>query len=321
MPAMENPEIKIEAPGLLPPGIRRYDFRTPRKLTQAQRVRMGALYARVVGRLAERFSVYLKCQAETTFLGLEQVQAENLSTEGEEDADAVISEWLLEPGGGRFFISWTRSLAFYIFEKLLGGTGEELFIEPELTAFEKDVLGRVTQLVVQEVRDAWDQPGFAEVRAGQILESKKALMETCSHEILLMAGLTLHLEPVHGKIGIIFPYTVIKPWLEENEPVASPVPEAKPTGRFGLCKAVAEAPVTLQARLSPTPVKLSDVINLQAGDCLVLNHSAQAPVEVHVNDRLKFFARLGTQHNQLALQISAMTKDVPGTTAPEEGRG
>jgi len=205
---------------------------------------------------------------------------------------------------------------------LLGGTGEELFIEPELTDFEKDVLGRVTQLIVQEVQSAWAQPGFVEAQAGQVLESKKALMEACAHEILLIAGLTLHLEPMHGKIGIIFPYSVVKPWLEETEPGApAPVAEVRPTGHFGLCKAVAEAPLTLQARLAPTSVRLSDVVNLQAGDCLVLNHPAQAPVEVYINDQIKFFARLGTQHRQLALQISAMAKDIPGLKASEEGRG
>jgi flagellar motor switch protein FliM len=264
----------------------------------------------------------LKCQAETTFLGLEQVQAENLAGEGEEDADAVIGEWLLSPGGGRFFLSWTRSLAFYIFEKLLGGTGEELFIEPELTDFEKDVLGRVAQLVVREVQSGWDQPAFAEARAGQVLESKKVLREACSHEILLIASLTLHLEPVHGKIGIIFPYAVIKPWLEETEAEpAVPAADTKTAVHGGLSKAVAEAAVTLQARLSPTPVKLSDILNLQAGDCLVLNHPAQAPVEVYVNDRMKFFARLGTQHQQLALQISGIAQDIPGAEAPEERRG
>jgi flagellar motor switch protein FliM len=306
----------------LPPGTRRYDFRTPRKLTQLQRVRLGALYARVVGRLAESFSVYLKCQAETTFLGLEQVQAENLTAADEEDADAVITEWLLEPGGGHFFISWSRSLAFYIFEKLLGGTGEELFIEPELTDFEKDILGRVTQLVVQEVQSAWGQAAFAQARSGLVLENKKALMETCSHEILLIAGFTLHLEPMHGKISIVFPYTVIKPWLEESEKAADESPEeVKPAGRFGLWKAVAEAPVTLQARLARTPVRLSDVVNLQVGDCLVLNHAAQAPVEVYVNDRIKFFARLGTQHQQLALQISAQAQDISGRDIPAESRG
>jgi flagellar motor switch protein FliM len=307
---------------VLPPGLRRYDFRSPRKLTQARRVRMGGLYSKVVSRLAERFSVYLKTQAETTFLGLEQIQAENLVVEGDEDADVVVSEWLIKPGEGRFFIMWSRSLAFYIFEKLLGGTGEELFIEPELTDFEKDVLGRVTQLIVQEIQGAWSQPAFAEAQAGQVLESKKALMETCSHEILLIAGFTLHLESVHGKVGIVFPYSVIKPWLEENDPAKDiPLEEPKSTSRWGVCKAVAEAPVTLQVRLAHTPVRLSDVVNLQVGDCLELNHSIEAPVEVYVNDRLKFFARMGMQQKQLAIQISAVTLETSNQARPAEIRG
>ncbi len=306
----------------LPSGVRKYDFRTPRKLTQAQRVRLGGLYSRVVARLAERFSLYLKVQAETTFLGLEQVQAENLAAEGDEDADSVIGEWLLQPGDGRFFISWSRPIAFYMFEKLLGGTGEELFIEPELTDFEKDVLNRVTQMVVQEIQNAWNQASFTGALPGQVFENKKAFMEACSHEILLLAGFTLHIEPLHGKINIIFPYSVIKPWLEENEPKNEPLLEEGGGPRpWGLTRAVAEANVTLQVKLGRTSVRLSDIINLQVGDCLELNHPIQAPVEVYLNQRLKFLARMGTQQKQLAIQISALAQDLGASVRSSENRG
>jgi flagellar motor switch protein FliM len=286
---------------------RRYDFRLPRKLNQSQRIKLGAVYSRLAGRLAERFRSLLRCQAEATFVGLEQVQAG--SWQPSDDADAVVCVMPLQPGPGNIYVSWSRNLAFFIIERLLGGSGEDLFIDKELSDFENRIVMKTTNWITQELQSAWNHPSFAEAKCRELLENRQAFVETCGPEILLIASWGLHLDQLRGKLGIYFPYSVVKSWLETADPAGQENAAAPPPNRMGVAPALAGATVTLAVRLNPNPIRLDDFIHLQAGDCLQLEHLTQHPVGVYVNQRLKFRGHLGVQGRRLAVKITSLAAE------------
>lgn len=304
----------------LPPGVRRYDFRTPRKLNPAQRLRLGGIYSKLAPRLSELFQELLQNPVETTFLGLEQVQAQ--AWINAEATDVVVCEVGVKPGPGRFYIAWPRRLAFFFLEKLLGGTGEELFIEQELSDLESGILWKITHGVIREIKNGWRQAAFQEGTCERFLGNLPSFTEACGPDILLIASLTVHSEPVEGKLGIIFPYPVVKNWLEESAGDAAapaestPHPEAK-----GLPPALVNANCTLTARLRNTPIRISDFMNLQEGDCLQLNHPAPDPIHIYVNGRLKYQGHIGLKGRQLAVKITALAEaGTPGDPAAEGGK-
>jgi len=137
-------------------------------------------------------------------------------------------------------------------------------------------------------------------------------VEACGPEILLIASWTLHVEKLTGKMSIWFPYSVVKTWLEAGEPADETAGgEPRPARPDGLSHALAEAPVKLAVRLSDNPIRMSDFVNLQEGDCLQLNHLTQEPVGIYINGCLKFQGHLGVRGRQLAVQISALAESKP----------
>jgi flagellar motor switch protein FliM len=53
-------------------------------------------------------------------------------------------------------------------------------------------------------------------------------------------------------------------------------------------------------------------MNLQAGDCLQLNHPTLNPVDLYVNGRLKFQGYIGLKGKQLAVKITAVVNQTGG---------
>jgi flagellar motor switch protein FliM len=59
----------------------------------------------------------------------------------------------------------------------------------------------------------------------------------------------------------------------------------------------------LTAFFDPTPAPVSDIINLQVGDVIRLDHSIGHPLTIKVQHIPKFHATVGTLGHRYALQI------------------
>lgn len=62
-------------------------------------------------------------------------------------------------------------------------------------------------------------------------------------------------------------------------------------------------PVDVSVRLNPLTISPKDVVNVQVGEVILLNHSVSRPLEVVVDDRVLAHAVAGTSGRQLACQV------------------
>jgi len=186
----------------LPLGVRRYDFKTARKLTQSQRIKLGGLHSRLATLLGRRLEEQLKVAAEVTFLGLEQVQG--AAFQAAEYGEVITTEVPVRPGVGRIYLVWPRELAFFIIEKVLGGTGEELFTAKELSEFEQSIIKKNTDQIFQLLQSAFDK-NRPEGGCESIREGLESFSEELPYEVLLIGRLNVKLNQHEGKLTLIYP--------------------------------------------------------------------------------------------------------------------
>jgi len=297
----ENKEKPPQKNADLPLGVRRYDFRIARKLSQPQRIWLGGLHSRLAVNLTKAFEEIFHCETEIAFMGLEQMQGSNFQESGQEKV--ISSQIVLRPGNGRIYIIWPRAMAFFFIEKLLGGTGDELFIDKELSDFEKDILKRFTAITFRALQQAFEGKAHPEGECESILEGQESFSDILPYEILLIGSLNVRINGHQGKLTLIYPYSVVKLWVDDSTPSPEVTSMTSSLPRDGVTQGLAKAPLTVHVRMNSSKIKVADFTNLQVGDCLLFNHSIKEPFDVYIEQKLKFKGHLGLSGRQLGVKL------------------
>jgi flagellar motor switch protein FliM len=288
-------------------GARRYDFRTAKKLSQSQRVRFGALHAKLAAALTKYCVDFQHLATEITFLGLEQMQGSNLSQC--QAAGNILAAVALAPGRRLCYQVWERNLAFFQIERALGGTGEELFMEKELSALERKILLRQAQSIFNKFGAGFEKIAPPQGSAEWVSESQEYWSDVLPFDFFILARLKIKWNQCEGTLVLIYPYAEVKEWVGGNEEKAPLANEAGPDRtEHGVPETLGEVNVRVLARLAATKIKLADFLNLEVGDCLELQQSIHQPVDIYLNQKLKFRGFLGQQGRQVGIKISALAE-------------
>ncbi|MCD4813480.1 FliM/FliN family flagellar motor switch protein [bacterium] len=316
---LEKKSKKAERPSDLPVGVRRHDFRIARKMNQSQRIWFGGLHSRLAAQLAKYLEEIFHCETELAFMGLEQVQGSDFVEQ--DHKDTITSNIALQPGTGHMYLIWPRDMAFFIIEKLLGGSGDVLFTDKELSEFEKDILKRFTKITFQALQEVFEDKPAPQGNCEAIQEGPESFSGVLPYEVLLLGSLNVRINGHQGKLTLVYPYSVVKSWVEEPAPFPEATADSmtSPQTKDGAHSALEKTPLVIRVRLSNSKIKVSDFSNLQEGDCLQLNHSIREPFDVFVDKRAKFKGYLGQSGNQLAIKLVAPQDEPKDAGKPDKG--
>jgi flagellar motor switch protein FliM len=70
-----------------------------------------------------------------------------------------------------------------------------------------------------------------------------------------------------------------------------------------------QSPIPITAYFGQTPATVSDIVNLQIGDVIKLDHSLNEPLTIKVQHIPKFKATIGTLGNRYAMQVVDVIKE------------
>ncbi len=303
----------------IPVRVRRYDFKTVRKLKQTQRIRLGAIHSRMAAVLAKRMEDLLHGHVETSFLGLEQVMVN--AFQPADYGEVVCITFSLDPGLGQCFALCPREIAFFVIERLLGSTGEQLFMDKPLSGFERRMLLRFGQELWFSLQSGFDQDKEPQGGCVKITEGVEPFAEDMAYEILLLSRINVQAPYHQGKITMIYPYALARPWIDDQEDNAGATEDNSwRTSEIGIPSSLAQAPLAMTVKMDTTPIKVSDFTSLQEGDCIQLNHSIHDPFEIMVENQVRYRGYLGVAGRQMAVKIAAKLTPVPPSPGEQPGK-
>jgi flagellar motor switch protein FliM len=76
-----------------------------------------------------------------------------------------------------------------------------------------------------------------------------------------------------------------------------------------LSERIVRTPIPLTAFFDQTPAPVYDIVNLQIGDVIKLDHGIDHPLTVKIHHIPKFHASIGTMGSRYALQIVDIIKE------------
>jgi flagellar motor switch protein FliM len=213
----------------------------------------------------------------------------------------------IEPLKGAALITMDSNLVFTLVDSILGGTGtpglnadSRLFTSIELRLMEK-----IIKDVLIDMEKSW----------AHILPTKMSLLRMemnprlvtivpPEYQVITMS-LEIQVEEFTGAMQFAIPYMTIDPIRDKLKTGTQlDIMAIDPQWSTRLSAELIEAPVELTVELGGSWITLNDLLNLSAGDTIILNKECRSELTVKVEGKEKFTASPGVHAGNKAVRIS-----------------
>jgi flagellar motor switch protein FliM len=282
----------------------KFDFRRPDRIPKSQVRAIHLLHDTFVRNVVSSLSAYLR-----TYLTVNLVSVEQLSyaefLEGLPSPTCMASLGL-RPYDGNGVLELNPSLVFPILEMLLGGTGKSLAnIQREVTEIEQKLLDGLFRIILNDLREAWKGVTAIEFTI-EAMETEPQLLHLLAlNEAVVAIAVEIRFGDIVGMMNIAMPSIVIKMMRQKfDQQWSVRKTQASEEEQQLIMRLLRGAALTLDATLRGSTLSLRDLIRLEPGQLLSLDHPAGGALDLTVNGIAKFTGNVVTTGKKRAFQVS-----------------
>jgi flagellar motor switch protein FliM len=194
-------------------------------------------------------------------------------------------------------------LVFAVVDLFFGGKGRHAKIEGrDFTAIETQIIDSLLHSAFANIHEAWAHVANLQIeKIGSEMNPHFANIVSPS-EIVVVTRFGVELDGSGGDFHITLPYAMIEPLREVlDSGMQSDRVEQDDRWSQTLKQEVGDAPIEVRALLGHTTLRLSDLMNLQAGDVLSTDFSGN--ITLLAEDIPMFRGAYGLSHGQQAVKI------------------
>jgi len=284
-------------------GPQPYDFRRPIKLSREHVRTLQIMYEAYARGCATLLTTRLRVVSEVTLLAIEQLTYE-------EYVEAVSTPTLLavvtlEPLGGTMLLELSLGTVLASIDHLLGGPGGT---QPQRTPTEIELplLRSLLDKMLGELAYALEPLADVTPKLGGLEYNPQFVRVYAPGDLIVVASFEMRVGAEECVATICLPFSMILPLLERPDAqVALSADEASSLRRAkaNLTGGLERVPLAVAVRFRPSRMAAQDVVGLQPGDVVPLNHPVNRPLAVTVNDTTFAYAVPGNQGSRLACLV------------------
>lgn len=284
------------------PDVKPFDFKRPSTLSR-EHIRMMQIVQDNLSRgLTTVFAGQLRAVATVTVHGLEQCTYDEYVRMIPNPA--LLTMMSLRSNRVGAMLEIPLQLAFAATELLLGGPGGQEQPNRPMTDLELSLMRNIVDSMLPEFKSACESIMDIEPEiVGQESNPQFAQVAAPS-EMVILLSFEVKLESAVGILRFCIPFARLQPHLDAlsnaNQGGAN---RALIEERARLHEHVQASPVEIAAIFRPAMASSRQIMNLEIGDVLTMNHPTTMPLGVHVQGVTVYEALLGRVNRQLALQI------------------
>jgi len=271
-----NPELKATP----------FDFRKPDRIPKSQLRAIRFLHENFVRGLVSSLTAYLRAYLSGSLVSVEQIPYTTF-LEGLPPRTCMVP-LALSPFGGNALLEINPSLIYPILELLLGGKNTSAKATRELTEMERHLLDSLFRLIARDLGETWKGVADVEFKIDS-LESGRQLMRTLGPtEAVVAIGMEFRIDDASGMINLAMPSITIKSMVQKFDQQWT-AGQADPTDaeQRQVLKLLRRATVEVEPKLVSS-LSVKDLLALEVGSVVVLDHTVNRPVKSNANGKTKF---------------------------------
>ena len=296
-----------------------YDFRRPYKAQVRRPSSLEPLHATFATKLADALSQHLRTSVSVTLAQVEQLRYDEfLYSIGPLTCLSVLR---IDPPGAQAIFDLSLPVIHPMIVRLLGGSPLAGSAPPQhaMTEIEKGLALQVIERAAGELADTYSGGGTPVAVREESLESNPAAVNIMpADEVVTTVRLDVRIGG--NGAGGTMSLCLSDPILRELDPATSPSagsPRREPASeRQDLHRNILESAVELRALLAETKIRLSDVLDMQAGDVITTDKDAGQQVQVQVEGQDKLEGQAGQLHGNRVVQITRLPRLDDGDDVP-----
>jgi flagellar motor switch protein FliM len=265
-----------------------YNFRRPDRVTKDQMRSLHFLHDRFARNVSTSLSAYMRVVTEVSILSVEQfTYSEFLMSLSDPTAFYAVS---MRPLEGVAALELNPSVAFTMIDRMLGGSGRGVMVNRALTEIEQNVTDGVVKLILENLTQTWSGVVDVQFRISGRETRPQMLQIAAPNEVVVLLGFEIKIAETRGVLNVCIPASTIeavsgsftRSWEKTRR-------ELTPPEAAALEDTLSRVTVSLEAGLESS-IEAGDILRLQVGDVISLDHPAEEPIELRINGKRKFVA-------------------------------
>lgn len=295
-----------------------YDFRKPRSITKENIESLKIVYNKYLKQLTNYFSELIREPIKGKLISLVPIDQKDL--ERMIPRNSTIGVFNCQPLKGEFHTYIPDIFLGMLLEIICGADIEEIaglmqdriFADVEITELEMSIAEDIVENIVEFMPSSWASIIPIETRIKYVLSHKENSKSLDEGSYLLMATFQFDFSGVKGEVYQCIPFEALETIAEKLVMAnsASNLPEEdKKRYLEEINEALDPIKVNLEVILGNSIMNIKDFLQLEIGDVLQLNKHIESPMDMFVEDKLKYKVISGKQKGNVAVKIVEINEE------------
>jgi len=282
-----------------------YDFRHPDRVSKDQMRALRTIHERFGRMFATYLSSNLRMMVDIKVDSIDQVTYSEYAMSLTTPACIYVINFTNLNGSG--LIELSSDLFFTLLDRQLGGSGNSVIENREVTIIEQKVLEKVLINALSFLNEAWETITPLGSKLESFETNAQFVQIAPPSETVVIVILDVFIRDKTYSINLAIPYYVIEPVMQNlsAQTWISLTQHSEEEDKTDKIKEnLLQSKVNLIANLGTADITIREFVKLQEGDLIRLNERLHAPLQVLVNEKIKFLGSPGNLENHKAVEIN-----------------
>ncbi|MEM9186391.1 MAG: flagellar motor switch protein FliM [Planctomycetota bacterium] len=282
-----------------------YDFKRPERVGKEQMRALQTMHEGFGRNFGAALSALLRTIVEVKLTSVDQLTySEFVFSLENPTCFNLINARPLE---GQLILDINPSLLFPIIDRLLGGASTSgSSARRPLTEIELRLVGRITDLFLDEMRSAWENVLELELEVDHVESNAQLVQIVPPNEVVVLISFELTIGETRGMMNLCIPFNSIERIggkLSANSWVTYSKRPSSPESIQQISDHISGSVVEVVAELAETRISTTDLINLRVGDIIATEKDVQRPLVIEIAGQQKFHASAGAFKGRKAIRV------------------
>lgn len=287
--------------------LKNWDFRRPERFSKDQLRTLQMLHETYARYASTSLSVLLRTPVKVTLVSIEQATYEEYL--GSLQNPSVIYIFRMPPLDGSAILEINTGISFCMIDRMLGGPGKARMRVRELTEIEQTLMRTAVDRLLSDLGASWVQLAEIHPEFEDYETNPQFAQIVPPHDPVCLLAFEVKIGDTFGSVNMCIPYSVIQPvtgrlsaqrWFMEST--------RKGSSRRSQIeeKALERVSIPVRVELGRCMVSMREVLGLEIGDIVRLDHRAGDELVLFVGELPKLFCAPGTEGKKLAVQVTRL---------------
>ncbi len=290
-----------------------YDFKRPERVGKEQMRALQTLHEGFGRNFGAALSALLRSIVEVKLTSVDQLTYSEFVFSLENPT--CFNLLRAAPLEGNLILDINPSILYPIIDRLLGGGRESApLARRPLTEIELRLVSRITNLFLQEMRNAWQNVLELDLKVERVESNPQLVQIVPPNEVVVLISFELTIGELRGMVNLCIPFNSIERIggkLSSNSWISYGKRQASEETIKQISTTLNGAVVELVAHLADTKITTGDLIGLRVGDVITTEKDVHSPISVSLEGVVKYHARPGAFKGRKAVQVEAEIAPAP----------